>query len=111
MPLKKTPVLYLKSLKPCTVSDPLITVELSMHPLDANYLLRIDDFLDRLHRYPDFKIEVGTSSTQVFGPASAVFAALQTEILHAFKSGQCPFVLKVLKGDLSQMPLKDYSAH
>jgi hypothetical protein len=88
-------------------NDP-ITVDISQYPLEDQYLERIDDFLERLHARPGIKVVTQRLSTQVYGPGPQVFAALQEEILRSFEGGQCPFVLKILKGDLSDYPLKDY---
>ena len=88
-------------------NDP-ITVDISQYPLEDQYLERIDDFLLRLHARPGIKVVTQRLSTQVYGPGPQVFAALQEEILRSFEGGQCPFVLKILKGDLSDYPLKDY---
>ncbi|MDR9374427.1 MAG: hypothetical protein RI842_04725 [Schleiferiaceae bacterium] len=88
-------------------NDP-ITVDISQYPLESEYLERIDDFLYRLHARPGIKVVTQRLSTQLYGPGPLVFAALQEEILRSFEGGQCPFVLKILRGDLSDYPLKDY---
>lgn len=85
-----------------------ISVEISKYPLQDDYLNGVDDFLNRLHQHSELKIQVNCLSTQIFGPADIVFPILQKEILRSFENGQSPFVLKILKGDLSEMPIKDY---
>lgn len=85
-----------------------ISVEISKYPLTESYLERVDDFLERLHTYPELKISVSPISTQIYGEASLVFQVLETEISRSFESGQSPFVLKILKGDLSDMEIKSY---
>jgi len=90
-------------------TSPDISVEISKYPLTENYREKVDDFLYRLHRHPDLRIEVNALSTQVFGPAGQVFAALQQEILKSFETGQCPFVIKILAGDLYASERKDYT--
>ena len=85
-----------------------ITVEISKYPLRDDYLNGVDDFLERLHKHPDLKIMVNPVSTQIFGVADTIFPILQAEISQSFKSGQSPFMMKVLKGDLSEMSIKDY---
>jgi uncharacterized protein YqgV (UPF0045/DUF77 family) len=85
-----------------------ISVEISKYPLRDNYLDGVDDFLERLHQHPRLKIAVNSISTQIFGPADVIFPILQKEISRSFESGQSPFVIKVLKGDLSEMTIKDY---
>lgn len=85
-----------------------ISVEISKYPLSEDYLNRVDDFLYRLHKHPEIKVETNNISTQVFGNSSDVFRILEKEISQSFASGQCPFVLKVLKGNLSEKPIKNY---
>jgi len=85
-----------------------ISIEISKYPLRDAYLDGVDDFLERLHQHPELKIQVNPISTQIFGPAEKLFPILQQEITRSFKKGQSPFVLKVLKGDLSSMEIKDY---
>jgi hypothetical protein len=86
-----------------------ISVEISKHPLSADYLERVDDFLERLYQNPQIKVVTNNISTQVFGEASVVFSVLEKEITTSFeKFGQSPFVLKILSGDLSELPIKDY---
>ena len=85
-----------------------ISVEISMYPLSENYLVRVDAFIKALQVYKSFKIVVSPISTQLFGDSFAIFAALEKEITLAFIDGQAPFVLKILKNDLSDMDLSDY---
>ncbi|PTM04535.1 MAG: hypothetical protein DA405_07015 [Bacteroidetes bacterium] len=85
-----------------------ISVEISMHPLSENYLERVDAFIKNLQNYPHLKVVVSPLSTQVFGDSSQIFSALEKEITQAFTEGQAPFVLKVLKDDLSNMDLSAY---
>ena len=85
-----------------------ITVEISKYPLRDDYLNGVDDFLERMHKHPDLKLSVNPVSTQIFGDAEIIFPILQSEICKSFESGQSPFMIKVLKGDLSEMSIKDY---
>lgn len=85
-----------------------ISVEISKYPLSVDYLNQVDDFLYRLHKHSEIKVETNNISTQVFGDSTDVFRILEREISQSFASGQCPFVLKVLKGNLSEKPIKNY---
>jgi uncharacterized protein YqgV (UPF0045/DUF77 family) len=85
-----------------------ITVEISKYPLRDDYLAGVDDFLNRLHKHPDLKVVVNPVSTQIFGEAEIIFPILQAEIQASFEIGQSPFVVKFLKGDLSEMEIKSY---
>lgn len=86
-----------------------ISVEISMYPLRDEYLPAIDKFLEGLHNTTGLKVQTNVMSTQVFGPIDLVFDTLKALIADTFgQVDQCPFVLKVLKKDLSEMSLKDY---
>lgn len=85
-----------------------ISVEISKYPLSEQYLSRVDDFLERLHAHKDLKILVTPISTQIYGESSLIFSALEKEICQSFETGQSPFVLKILKDDLSEMEIKDF---
>ena len=72
-------------------------VEISLYPLDANYIPPIKDFIDRLGADASLKVVTNSLSTQVFGPYAAVFAALQRELRVTFESNEkAVFVMKVL---------------
>jgi len=74
-----------------------IAVELSLYPLNAEYIPPIQDFIDRLHAHPQLKVVTNSLSTQVFGPYEAVFAALTRELRVTFANNdKSVFVMKVL---------------
>jgi hypothetical protein len=70
-----------------------IAVELSLYPLNAQYIPPIKDFIDRLNADPRLKVVTNSLSTQVFGPYEAVFGALTREFENSDKA---VFVMKVL---------------
>ena len=78
-----------------------IAVELSLYPLDVDYIPPIKDFIDRLNTHPQLKVVTNSLSTQVFGPYEAVFGALSRELRTSFENNhKAVFVMKVL-GPLS----------
>lgn len=85
-----------------------ISIEISKYPLREDYIGGVDDFLERLHQHKSIKVRVNPISTQVFGPSEVIFPILEQEITTSFESGQSPFVVKFLKGDLSENTIKDY---
>lgn len=88
-----------------------ISIEISMYPLAEHPYLMIDDFLDQLHKTAELQVQTNTMSTQVFGDAALIFGTLEKLITQVYKSHeQCPFVIKVLNGDVSGMDIKDYKA-
>lgn len=80
------------------MSAPLeIGVEISLYPLNADYIPPIQDFIDRLNAAGRFKVITNSMSTQVFGAYDDVFGALQREIRETFQhNAKAVFVMKVL---------------
>lgn len=77
------------------------TIEISLYPLNKNYIPPIDDFIARMIKYPDFKLKVNATSTQVSGNFDELMEAVQREIKTTFgEDGKYVFAMKVLKGDL-----------
>ncbi len=84
-----------------------IAVEISLYPLDADYIPPIKDFIDRLAARPGLAVQTNAMSTQVAGEHAQVFAALADETAVTFAApGRAVFVMKVLGGgaDPSQRP-------
>jgi uncharacterized protein YqgV (UPF0045/DUF77 family) len=78
-----------------------IGVEISLYPLDAQFIPPIQDFIDRLNLRPRLKVVTNSMSTQVFGDYEDIFGALAREIRTTFENNaKAVFVMKVL-GPLS----------
>ncbi len=78
-----------------------IGVEISLYPLDAQYIPAIKDFIDRLSAHAGLKIVTNSLSTQVFGRHEEVFEALRREVGRTFEQrqgqgGKAVFVMKVI---------------
>jgi len=79
-----------------------VSVEISLYPLDRDYIPPIKAFIDRLQAHPEIRVLTNTMSTQVFGPYETVLAILAREMqaTHRDTPKAC-FVTKVLNGDLA----------
>jgi uncharacterized protein YqgV (UPF0045/DUF77 family) len=76
-----------------------IAVDISLYPLDADYIPPIKDFIERLNRQPGLVVETNAMSTQVAGEHDRVFAALAEETKVTFAGeARAVFVMKVLGG-------------
>jgi uncharacterized protein YqgV (UPF0045/DUF77 family) len=74
-----------------------IGIEISLYPLNANYIPPIQDFIDRLNAAGRFKVITNSMSTQVFGSYDDVFNVLVKEIRTTFEHNEkAVFVMKVL---------------
>jgi len=79
-----------------------IGVEISLYPLNAEFIPPIQDFIDRLNLGPRLKVVTNSMSTQVFGRYEDVFGVLVREIRTTFENNaKAVFVMKVL-GPLTQ---------
>jgi uncharacterized protein YqgV (UPF0045/DUF77 family) len=77
-------------------------VDISLYPLDADYVPPIKDFIERLNRHQGLHVVTNAMSTQVAGDHARVFAALEQETRRTFESGgRAVFVIKVLGGEPS----------
>lgn len=74
-----------------------IAVEISLYPLDADYIAPIQDFIDRLNTHGGLKIVTNSMSTQVFGEYARVMQALNAELRRTFETSEkAVFAMKVL---------------
>ena len=74
-----------------------IAVEISLYPLDADYIPPIQDFIDRLNMHSGLKIVTNSMSTQVFGEYSRVMQVLNAELRATFETNEkAVFAMKVL---------------
>jgi uncharacterized protein YqgV (UPF0045/DUF77 family) len=74
-----------------------IGVELSLYPLNEQYIPPIQNFIDRLNQQPQLRIETNSMSTQVFGEYDLVMRTLTRELRTTFEhNDKAVFVMKVL---------------
>lgn len=74
-------------------------IEISLYPLDAEYIPPIKDFIDRLNTYPELEVTTNAMSTQVRGEHQRLFEILGQETATSFaQHGRKVFVMKVLGG-------------
>ena len=77
-----------------------IAVEISLYPLDADYIPPIKDFIARLNAHPELTVVTNAMSTQVTGEHRRVFDILGAETERTFaEAGRRVFVMKVLGGE------------
>ena len=77
-----------------------IAVEISLYPLNADYIPPIKDFIERMAACPGLTVATNAMSTQIAGEHERVFAALSAETARTFASGgRAVFVMKVLGGE------------
>jgi uncharacterized protein YqgV (UPF0045/DUF77 family) len=78
-----------------------ISLELSLYPLDNDFLSIIQDIVSRLNEDTRVKCYTNTMSTQIFGDMKDVMAVLSEIIEYSFKTyGKQVFVAKFLNSDV-----------
>lgn len=74
-----------------------IGVEISLYPLDREFIPVVTRFIDRLNQDCRLKVVTTSMSTQIFGPYDLVMALLTQELRPVFdRDGKSVFVLKIL---------------
>ena len=73
-----------------------VAVDISLYPLDADFIPPIKDVIDRLNSHDDLEVWTNAMSTQIIGDFDTVMDALKKEIGTTFE--QIPkgvFVMKM----------------
>ena len=75
-------------------------IDISLYPLDADYILPIKAFIERLNTYPELQVTTNALSTQIAGEHARVFEVLAKETAITFaEAGRKVFVMKVIGGE------------
>lgn len=81
------------------------SVEISMCPLDNNYINLITHFIKSLRKHPFITLETNGMSTQVFGDYDNVMSAINKEMKNNFlMQNKVVFNMKVINAHLQEKP-------
>jgi uncharacterized protein YqgV (UPF0045/DUF77 family) len=82
-----------------------ISVDLSLYPLQDEYIPVIIDFIHRVQAHEGIEIARNQMTTQLFGEYSRVMAVLTEELRHSFEThGKAVLVAKIVNGDVRAGP-------
>ena len=77
------------------------SVDISLYPLNSDYIPAIQDFIDRVQLNPNVAVKRNDLTTQIYGDYDHVMDLLKVEILHSWQVyGSGVFTVKILMGDL-----------
>ncbi len=77
-----------------------VSIELSLYPLNKEFIPPIDDFIHSLKKYKNIEIRTNAMSTQLFGDFDDLIKILKVEVEKTFKKEiNSVFNLKIVKGD------------
>lgn len=79
-----------------------VAVDISLYPLDADFIPPIDDVIERLNSHPRCEIVTNAMSTQMRGEYDDVMAALSREIKTTFdRVPKAVFAIKILNNPIA----------
>lgn len=76
-----------------------ITVDISLYPLNENFIPHIKGFIAKLKSYNELSVLTNNVSTQISGDYDYVMQVLNNEIKNIFEEVRSVLVLKFLAGD------------
>lgn len=78
-----------------------VAVDISLYPLDADFIPPITDVIERLNRYQDLTVVTNPMSTQLRGDYDVVMAALTAEMRVSFEQmPKAVFAMRILNNPL-----------
>jgi uncharacterized protein YqgV (UPF0045/DUF77 family) len=78
-----------------------IAVDISLYPLDKNFLPPIQDVIERLNMHESLEVVTNPMSTQIRGEYDVVMRALNQEIRVSFEQmPKAVFAIKILNNPL-----------
>ncbi len=79
-----------------------VSIDISLYPLDENFIPPIKDFIDRLSRHEQLEVECNRMSTQVRGAFDVVMPLLSEEIRTSFDAiPKAIFAIKILNNPVN----------
>ena len=80
-----------------------VAVDISLYPLDADFVPPIKDVIERLNGYESIEVWTNAMSTQLFGEFDAVMDALKAEIGTTFDSlPKAVFTIRILNNPMAR---------
>ena len=80
-----------------------VAVDISLYPLDADFIPPIKDVIERLNDYDAIEVWTNAMSTQLFGEFDDVMAALKQEIGTTFEQlPKAVFAIRILNNPVTR---------
>lgn len=79
-----------------------VAVDISLYPLDAEFIPPIKDVIERLKSHPEIEVVTNPMSTQLRGEYDDVMTALNREIRTTFdRNPKAVFAIKILNNPIA----------
>ena len=80
----------------------IVAVDISLYPLDKNFIPPISDFITRLNKHASLTVITNSMSTQIKGEYDLVMKLLNQEIKETFRNhDKSVFAIKILNNPIS----------
>ena len=80
-----------------------VAVDISLYPLDADFIPPIKDVIERLNAYDDLDVVTNPMSTQLRGDYDVVMNALREEIRTTFEQiPKAVFAIRILNNPIAE---------
>lgn len=80
----------------------IVAIDISLHPLDKNFIPPITDFIARLNEHPTLTVTTNSMSTQIKGEYDLVMDIINQEIKETFENhDKSVFTIKILNNPIS----------
>ena len=79
-----------------------VAVDISLYPLDADYIPPIKDVIERFNSYDEIEVWTNAMSTQLLGDYDAVMQALHKELGTTFENHpKAVFAIRILNNPIT----------
>ena len=80
-----------------------VAVDISLYPLDADFIPPIKDVIERLNRHDELVVVTNPMSTQLRGDYDVVMSALQQELRTTFEQvPKAVFAIRILNNPIAE---------
>ena len=80
-----------------------VAVDISLYPLDADFIPPIKDVIERLNRHDELDVVTNPMSTQLRGDYDVVMSALQQELRTTFEQvPKAVFAIRILNNPIAE---------
>ena len=83
----------------------IATIEISLYPLTDKYKQKVIDFILRVKKHKNIRVEVVGLSTQLVAEYDLLMEVLKNEMRYDFENGKAVFLLKIVGVDMTKETL------